>query len=470
MNGSDKWFRWSFNIFIFLMCFQFGMLLFLKSLFYRAERRLKDNQAQVSFRCEDFFTDASYWTLPSSHLSLEGPCLDSFCPDSLWTSSTDQDVDLHVLSIKKAQPSLRKQGEVELGHFVNVKVAASDRPQVLTLISQNLMQWNLEISDKSQLKEVLIIGPEMVWVEGLPKDLPLTYFSPEQICSYPTAWEEPQNPDNQFRRLYLALKEYTGLAVTSFQGKEVARQMKVPFKSPLMEERQQRQPSSVASQAKSQPQRRDFLSLGLQWERDQHQLSAKSFHFIHQGKRKRVSVPQKAQAAHFDESTKKLYVINNFQFGEWDWRNQRFQALHMPLSMASMRWPTLMTANMDTGEILIYNEDKGGEIIAYHPKSQKWRRWQQPIGYSVIALDYLPKDQSLIGARLEQKKIGKLLKISSQGEVINEVSLEKGFEFLKSLWRAEIISDKKEFWLRLSHPAHPGGDIYPLSQVTHLFD
>jgi len=467
MNGSDKWFRWTFNIFIFLMCFQFSMLLFLKSLFYKAERRLKDNTAVVTFSCKDFNGEKAYWEIPESESKLQGPCLDTYCPDSFWTQTrSEQPIDLNILAVQKAQPSLRKEGQVEIGHFVNVKVAESSKPQVLALVSQSLMQWTLEVHPESQLQEVMIVGPELVWIEGLPENVRLTYFSPEQICAYPVAWEEQKNSENQFRRLIMALKSYSGLELTSFQGKEVGRRFQVPFKSPLLEI-ERRLASTEVPIVAGPGKKRDIFSLGIQWQRDQRRLQAQSFQFLSNGNRKRVLVPQKTRSALFHAQEEKVFIISNHQFGVWDWETEKFEVLRQPLDMAVMHWPALMAQDPTTGEVYIYNEDRGGELFTYQPKTGSWAKLEQQVGYSLVALDFEKRNKNLIGTRVQNQKISKFVKINAtSGQVLQEVSLEKSFEFLKSLWRADIISDHTEYWLKLSHPAHPGGDIYPLSQVV----
>lgn len=470
MGGSDKWFRWTFNIFIFLMCFQFGMLLFLKSLFYKAERRLKDNTAEVAFSCKDFNGEKAYWQIPESESKLQSVCLDTFCPDSFWSRTTaQQPTDLNILAVQKAQPSLRKEGQVEIGHFVNVKVGESSKPQVLALVSQSLMQWNLEVNADSQLQEVMIIGPELVWIEGIPENVKLTYFSPEQICAYPVAWEEQKNSENQFRRLSMALKEYSGLELTSFQGKEVGRRFYVPFQSPLLDKERSLASTEVAP-VSIVSKKRDIFSLGIQWQRDKRRLQAQSFQFLRNGDRQRVSVPKKTRSALFHPEESKVFIISNHQFGVWDWETKKFEVLRQPLSMTAMRWPTLMTHDPTSGEVYIYNEDRGGELFTYQPKTGAWAKRDQQVGYSLVALDFEKKNKTLIGTRMQNQKISKLVKINAtSGQVIEEVAMSKSFEFLKSLWRADIISDNTEYWLKLAHPAHPGGDIYPLSQVVSQF-
>ncbi len=265
---SDKWFRWCFNIFVFLMCAQLGFILTLKNIYRNAEKRMQKNEAQVDFKCGDFNKENSYWSLPNNRYQVLTHCLDEDCPESLWVNSGEQDSELHVISVEKPRPTQWVDGEVQHGYFVNVKVKASEKPITLVLVSQSLMQWNIQNKDginafkavqerepaseenplqeltaiveeieSPNIKEVIVVGPELVWLDGISDQSKVTYFNKNQLCAFPTAWEEIKNPENQFRRFFSALKAYTGLEVTSFQGKIVGREFKIPFRNILAEER-----------------------------------------------------------------------------------------------------------------------------------------------------------------------------------------------------------------------------------------
>lgn len=453
MNRSDLWFRWSFNAFIFLMCFQLGMLLFLKSLYYKAEQKLKNNEAQVAFQCGDFDKEEAYWVIPSSKKEFSSLCGDSFCPDSYWLNKQEQTEDLHVISIVRPQPTRNVDGKVQYGHYVDVKVKPSAKPQTLVLVSQSMMQWNLRPEKNAKIKEVLVIGSELVWVDGLPEETKMTYFSKEQICAYPYALNEIANPENQFRRLFMALKSYTKQEITSFQGKEVGQEIRIPLQSPLLKEVEAER--TVASVTK--------LSLGIHWKREDKRLVAESFHFLKDGKRKKVEIPAASTHGFYDEDSDQLFLINAFRFGRWDWKQKQFHPIHVSLKMPALYWPAAMAYDADSNEVYLYNDDRGGELYSYNIKNQKWNMTAHSLGYSFMALTFDKKKKALYGTRLQGDKLIELVEVGSQGEQ-KKVTLSKPLDFSKNLWRLQLVSDVEEMWLKVVHPAHPGGDVYPLSQ------
>ncbi len=460
MGNADRWFRWSFNLFIFLLCMQMGIVIALKSMFYQAEKRLKDNSAQVAFTCSDFNDEGSYWKLPESESLYLKPCLDEYCPDSFWKNQNNQDEDLHVLSVKATQPTQRKDGKVEYGHFVDIKLKPSEKSYTLALVSQSMLTWNLDVSEKSPLKEVLVIGPEVVMVNGLPENVKLSYFSKEKICSYPVGWEEIKNPENDFRRLFAALKEYTGFEVSSFQGKEVGRELRVPFQSAILEKNpmvisENRQPSSDQKPSK--------LSLGLKWQRKDNQIEAKSFQFLKAGEKIEVEVPATTREAYYESASQKVFIINRHQFGLWKSDKKEFTPLHMPLNLPSMNWPLSMTFNPLKSEIYIYNDDRGGEILSYNVVTEKWRLLAKKVGYSLISLHYDSHTEALYGLRFDNQRISEFVKIDHGGEATIKNVFEKPFDFAKNKWHARLTTDQNHFWLKISHPAQPDGELHFLS-------
>ena len=458
MSRLDQWFRWCFNFFIFLLCFQLGMLLFLRSLYYKAEQKLKDNEASVSFSCGDFDKEESYWRIQPSLQPLHETCLDKECPESLWVGKTkNEQEELHVLSVVRPQPTRKENGKTVYGHFVDVEIKKTDKPITLVLINQSLMQWNIKADEEAQIKKVIVASPEIVWVDGLKEETPLVYFPREKLCAYPYAWEEFSNPENEYRRLAKALQQYTGLEIDSFQGRQVGQYFRLPVTT-RMEQKESRQPSSV----KVSP-----LSLGLQWQRREKFLIAKDFRFHNKNDQQvqKVNVPEKTQDAIFDEKGEKLYLIKGFRFGVWDWEQEEFKAILLPLKLPSMNWPTSMAYDSVQRKIFVYNEDRGGEIYVYDIAAKQWTYQKKAVGYSLTALAYIEKENMIYGTRVQGNKVIEVLKIDQNGKVMGQVSLEKPFQYSKTLWRMQMVAEPNELWLKVVHPAHPGGDVYPLSQI-----
>lgn len=494
MNGSDKWFHWSFNLFLFLMCFQLGGLLFLKGVIYQAEMRMKNVEADTNFKCGDFNNDESFWDLKQNSTVLNKTCLDSHCPDSFWKNNEEQEELLEVVSAEVARPTTYINGEKNLGYFVDVKLRDPGKDMRLVLVSQQMVQWNIKfptphppvgalVEDgefdlnkvtaivdnhswpltkelqkiENHLKEIIIVSPEIVWLEGAPENVKITYLSPKQLCAYPIAWEEKQNPSNEFRRFFRALKEYTGLNITSFQGKKVARQFRLPFRSPLLEVNSGLIARQLSSEAKDE--------LGLKWERKDQVLKATQFEYMNKGQKVTSDVPAKTTQAYFEVATGKTYLINKHRFGVWDPEKKKFQPLHLPLKLPDMHWPTSMTFNPLNSEIYIYNDERGGELFSYNVVTEKWRLLAQKVGYSLVALHFDHNEQRLYGTRLKGPRISELVVMDPQGKVLQKTALAKPLDFAKNRWKAQIVSRDKEFWLKIYHPASPQGEFHSLSEV-----
>lgn len=458
MNRLDQWFRWCFNFFVFLLCFQLGMLLFLKSLYYKAEQKLKESEAQVNFACGDFNTQDNYWKIKPSLAPITEACTEGECPEALWLGKTEnKESEMHVLSVVRPQPTRREKGKTVYGHFVDVEVKKTKKPVTLVLINQSLMQWNIKADEDARIEKVIIASPEIVWVDGLKEDVPLVYFPREKLCAYPKSWEELKNPENEYRRLAKALKQYTGLDIDSFQGREVGKRFSLPVAA-RTEDPVSREPSSNPISQ---------LTLGLQWQRKEKSVVAKDFRFHNNSDQQvqKIAVPEKTQGAVFDDKEESIYLIKAFRFGVWDWDSSKFKAIHLPLKLPSMNWPTSMAYDPESRRIYIYNEDRGGEIYIYNISSKKWDYHSKPVGYSLSALAFVASEKKIYGARVQGNKVVEVVKLNAEGQLMGQVSLEKPFDYSKTLWRMQLVAEPNELWLKVVHPAHPGGDVYPLSQI-----
>ncbi len=494
MNSSDRWFRFSLNFFIFLMFFQLGSLLVLRSSYKQAQNYVKDNQAHVDFQCGDFHKDENYWDLSKNQPELLSSCMDLDCPQSLYKGPEikGQEVDLHVLSVERPWPYRWEGMNLKKGNFVDVKVAQSEKPLKLVLVSQSFMLWDLDlevghstmkpvlekewapedlslhsfsamvnpenwnISYPRKIDEIIVVAPDLVWIEGLEPSTKVTYFDQKQLCTYPTAWEEIENPENQFRRLTLALKEYTELDVTSFQGREIGRKFKVPFRNLLAESRQGEVvvPRDLASQVDSE--------MGLQWQRQGDQLKAVAYKYKRDGQIHRLKVPAQTSQAFFEMANGVFYLIHKHQFGTWDKEKSKFEPLQLPLRMPAMYWPAAMTFNPLKSEILIYNDDRGGEVYAYNVVTSSWRIFAQRVGYSLMAIHYDTQARKLIGARYHGKQITELVSIREGDLRLEAHPLEKPLDFSKRRWHADLTPKGSHLWLKIHHPAQPQGHLHPL--------
>lgn len=493
MNQSDRLFRWAFNVFIFLMCANLGMVIALKSIYFQAEKRMKEDAAKVDFVCGDYDNSDSFWPVNNSERKLSENCEGKHCPQSLWYKTQEQDQDLQVVAVQKPRPSQVIDGKLTPGHYVNLDLLLTDRPLTLVLVSQKMLQWNLNVIEPDQtmieqtpvsdldffssllitpefhiaaadmekkaqdlLKEVIVVGPELVWLEGLPENTKVTYFNNDQICAYPTAWEESKNPGNEFRRLFKALNTYTGLAVTHFQGKKVGRYMRTPYDGPQVEVDTQ-STRSISSKEVSQAK-----ELGMSWQRQGKSLIASKLKYRNKGELQQVELPQGTQHALFDEGSDKLFVIRHHQFGTWNDQTKKFEALHVPLNMPAMYWPSAMTFNPLRSEIFIYNDDRGGELFVYNVVNKTWRKLAGRFGYSLISLYFDSEKESLFGSRYQGQKIHEVVEYDAQGNLKTRTSLDQPLDFMKTHWHAQIVSGNDKLFLKVIHPADPEGEMHAI--------
>ena len=76
-----------------------------------------------------------------------------------------------------------------------------------------------------------------------------------------------------------------------------------------------------------------------------------------------------------------------------------------------------------------------------------------------------PKTGELLATRLQGNKLVEILKLNKQGQVEKRMAFEKPMDFSKGYWHMQMVRDPGELWMKLIHPAHPGGDVYPMSQL-----
>ena len=416
-------------------------------------KKIGEQQGQCEVSLWRLQGDESYWKL-SQNFEIS-QCRGSHCPESYWQNKNSGKKQLHVLSVRKPRPNRYTEKGLEYGYFVKVKVDRSEKPTILALVSQSMMQWNLEVSPKSSLKEVLIISPEVVWLRGLPEGVKLSFFSKDQICSYPTAWEDIKNPDNQFRRLFLALHQYTGLEISSFQGREMGREMRVPFRESI-EVNDFPVNRGISSHKNPKP------FLGIQWKRNGNQLQATQIHFKQKSQVKKLRLPEKTTKALYEPTGHRLFVINKYRFGEWNKEKKQFVPIYPPLSMANLGWPVAMTFNPLKNEIYIYNDERGGEIFSYDVMTETWGLFPTRVGYSFVDFYFDDDNQWLYGVRFKGGRIRDVTVMDAKGEVIKTIPLKKALDFSKSHWSVQMLNRKGNFWLKRVHPADPRGEFYSL--------
>lgn len=483
MNSVDRFLKWTFNFFVFLICFQFGVLVFLYSFYEKRKKEQLDLEPEVAFACGDFDNEESYFPFPDGGQDPRA-CLHQECPDSLWVlESNEQEMGLHVLAA--ARPMEQSSEDEGRGNGISIKVdlSPSEKPYTLVLVSKkDLTIWDLNLKEGHNLKKVILLNPGLTWISGLPEkstdaegptanngnqvaEIPVEYFSSKKICAYPVAWEEIGNPNNEFRRLYRALEKHTGLKITSFQGKKEARVFTLP---PIRSKREiasewplfAQSNENSGGESKSPDQ-----APGLKWQRNESRLQAKGFQYTEKGQQKLVPVPRRTQKALYSVHEKKIYMIRKFDFGVWYPGEKKFQRLPIPLALPNMRWPTSMALDTKRSQILVYNDERGGEVYIYNLKRKTWKRTNKTLGYSLSDLVYSQNEDVYYGTRIVGGEITQLVKVSTDGQILGARSIATPKPYSRSLWHMEMAEKRGDLWLWVFHPANPKGDAIPLNAI-----
>ena len=190
---------------------QASLLFVMKNMKDQAQMRLVENKTELDIECgKDTFSEENYWNPLALEANMVKPCEDEPCSkSSIYWRDQNHEKRLHVISAKTAPPILWNNRN-DSGGTIKVKVPASEKPQILALVSQNMHEWRLLIDKKANLEKIIVATPTVVWLDGVPEGTKIEYLPKDKMCSYPHAWEEIQNPDNQFRTLVGALKRISG--------------------------------------------------------------------------------------------------------------------------------------------------------------------------------------------------------------------------------------------------------------------
>jgi RNA polymerase sigma factor (sigma-70 family) len=138
-------------------------------------------------------------------------------PRELLAASAN--AELHVVGMYSPDPN-------NLGKPVNVEVRATAKPVVLVLTSYMEAVWNIKCAEGTRIKAVVVGSPMPQEVEGLPADVPVSYFCPDGSSYYfdriPQQHRETffayQWNTFESRRMVEKLNDATGLLVSTFQG------------------------------------------------------------------------------------------------------------------------------------------------------------------------------------------------------------------------------------------------------------
>jgi len=145
--------------------------------------------------------------------------------------ATHQDTELHVIGVNGGALSTQ-----ETRSRVLVNVSRTEAPIVLVLASGKAIFWTLNVQPGVRLKEVIQLGKFPLKVQGIPTGVPVRSFkdsqegqAPGRSTHFPSLpiSRNCANSDKNYGDLVKFLRFHTGLEITSFQWRNVAREFAV---------------------------------------------------------------------------------------------------------------------------------------------------------------------------------------------------------------------------------------------------
>src|SRR5262249_9887535 len=112
------------------------------------------------------------------------------------------------------------------GKPVEVEVRATAKPVLLVLTSYMEAVWNVKRAEGARIKGVLVGSPMPQEIDGLPVDVPVWYFCPDDSFYFDRGRFQRdketffayQGNTFEYRRMVEKLNDRTGLLVSTFQG------------------------------------------------------------------------------------------------------------------------------------------------------------------------------------------------------------------------------------------------------------
>jgi hypothetical protein len=345
------------GILLFLVCVQTGLLFAMKNMQDQAKVRLVENETKADLQCggSSAFADSNYWNPLERDYNLLKACDGWACEKSALTwQGTQDEKSLHVVSVKSAPPMRWEQNDA--GGVVQVRVHASEKPQVLALSSQSMHSWRLIVDENAKLEKIIVATPTIVWMEGVPEATKIEYLPKEKMCSYPYSWEEVHNPDNEFRLLMGALKKITGIMPVSFQGAIIGRDFVLPKDDDLS----RREIASLVPER----QLASAIVSPVIWERADDRVMAKAV-FMDS---KSIELPKGTDLVAGD------FVLRKHRLYMWSRENQKYELVKIPLTLPPIEEIAAIThSEIEPHIAYVFNEAHGGEIYSFNRIENTWK-------------------------------------------------------------------------------------------------
>lgn len=441
------------GILLVLVCLQASLLFVMKNMQDQAKVRLIENETPVDMKCgEAPFANENYWNPLEREISALQFCKNWDCEKSsiVWREPSAA-TRLHVVAVKSAPP-MRWQ-EQDPGGIVRVRVPASETPQILALSSETMHEWRLVIDPKANLQKVIIATPTVVWIDGVPENTPIEYLSKEKMCSYPYAWEEVHNPDNQFRLFVGALKKITGVLPSSFQGAVVGRDFVVPRNE--SQKREAIELPVVRGLASVHPQEVSLQdSFSVVWARQAERVVAQ----------KVLLMGDEAVLPEHTQGVSGEFILRKSQLHVWNSNEKKYEHVNVPLSLPPLENITAIAIDDSQPQrVFVFNEDLGGEIYSYDHKEKSWALIKSGVPSAIRALLYNSQEKVLYGLASRGRTFTDIV-VLSPGEKadLQRKPLMVGIPFDPVRWKWEMVHKDHQLHLVLHTPLDPKGESHKI--------
>jgi hypothetical protein len=452
-----------------LVFVQVGLLFFLQSLKDEAQFRLVKNTSKAPLVCgENQFADDNYWSIVNDTLVSQSHCTQGHCENSrLDWNLPSQNKELHLISINLPPPF--RWEPLDQGGVVKVRVMKSEKPQIIALVSRAPLEWNFEVEKGARIEKIIVATPTTVWLQGVDAKIPIEYLPKEKMCSYPHAWEEAYNPENEFRVLVGALQKITQLSLNSFQGAEVGREFWIPRSAGERQAKPQvRGLASVAGERSVASERtvasvetppvkpQPLAPASLTWQREQGHVIAEKF-TLHSGEV--VNLPAKTTQALEAEGV--LYAVIKGKLNAWDGEKKTFVSLPSPLTLPELRHITAVAFDSEKSNLIVYNDERSGEFYSYEPKEKKWRLFKDGFKYNLASL-FFDKETHQLTALISRGSFFTGLAFLKTDGKWSYKDLKEKLPYDRQRWRWSLDKAQGEWQVKLYSPVLLTGEARSL--------
>jgi hypothetical protein len=448
MRALETLNRFLVGILLFLVCIQASLLFVMKNMKDQAQVRLVENETTVEMECgKESFSEENYWDPLAHDYNFVKTCQDMDCEKSslYWQDNTSQK-NLHVVSVKSA-PTM-KWNEQDAGGTIKVRVTASKKPQVLALVSQTMHEWKLIVDKDANLEKIIVATPTIVWLDGVPEKTKIEYLPKDKMCSYPYAWEEVHNPDNQFRILIGALKKITGVFPSSFQGGTIGKEFVLPKSEELLRR-------SIAS---IEGTKAPSFASKVSWVRNDDRVVAQKVEETIGAEKTLVELPEKTEAVAL-ASQGTLFISSNYYLQAWNSDSGKFETVHAPLTMSAVEDVTAIAPDKSNPYgVFVFNERHGGELYYYDHKKTDWTLVKSGIPAQLRALYYDSEEQKIYGLVGRGQNFTDIYMLSRDGAQFEKKPLVAKIPFDPIRWRWELAKPDGSLTLLMHTPLEPQGE------------